>query len=441
MAIDSCSTVFDSNGALCAKPAMALNLDHLDLLLKTRAPVRNQSKGKNAASIVTPSSSMAPPTSSTKLGPIAPPAASPCNLGPRVSSAVDLIPTVSVPVSIVDQQSRHVSPTLVAPPPGISRPSWASVATGNSTVFHQPLQFVPPVFAADSNVLTIPSNLIELGRKKFSTCLGPVSVSHYNSGLFLLNFPTDIALQRATHGGPWHIGGIPLLLRQWCPNIKPVDLNTPIIPVWVQLNHVPPELLTTEGLSYLASVIGKPLHLNQDCSHLFSERVNVCIEVDFSKPVLHAITIAIDGCTRTVDVTYSWQPQLCEICHTWGHHHLTCHAKRPTTVWIPKSAHVDPTYAASPPNHHDSEVFPSSLPAVIARQSTEATVAVPVAPLVAASTIPHVDNFDPVPLIVEDTATIEAAPNPIFLSFFSGGRRQQDLRRRRLMRKGEEKID
>ncbi|KAJ4844892.1 hypothetical protein Tsubulata_016465, partial [Turnera subulata] len=46
-----------------------------------------------------------------------------------------------------------------------------------------------------------------------------------------------------------------------------------------QLKHVPFELMTNEGLSYLASAIGKSLHMNQDCSKLFSsDRVTVCID-------------------------------------------------------------------------------------------------------------------------------------------------------------------
>ncbi|KAJ4838329.1 hypothetical protein Tsubulata_041674 [Turnera subulata] len=52
---------------------------------------------------------------------------------------------------------------------------------------------------------------------------GPISVSAYKSDLFLLHIPDALALKRALHGEPWHIGDIPFLLRQRDPNIMPLD--------------------------------------------------------------------------------------------------------------------------------------------------------------------------------------------------------------------------
>ncbi|KAJ4835646.1 hypothetical protein Tsubulata_015322 [Turnera subulata] len=261
MAIETGSPIYDSNGDLCAKPAMALDLDQLDLLLRASAPLRTQAKGKSVTSFVlAPIDLLVPIASARNLGPIGPPVEK--NLGARVSSNAQLF---SVPV-VSDGQT--LAPKL-PPTPIANTKSWASVATGNSKTFHQPLSFVPPIFAADSNVITIPPHLLELGRQKFSLCLvgqfmgkapklgfvnaiatklwgkqGSVQVSHYHSGLFLFHFPNDAALHRALHGGPWHVGGVSLFLRQWSPNLKAVDFQSSLIPVWVQLNYVPLELLT-----------------------------------------------------------------------------------------------------------------------------------------------------------------------------------------------------
>ncbi|KAJ4838572.1 hypothetical protein Tsubulata_037815 [Turnera subulata] len=416
MAIESDSSVYDSNGALCTKPEMALDLNHLDLLLKASTPHRIPYKGKNVAALVlAPVDPQAPIAISRNLRPIAPPSSSSSrNLGLRVSSNATLAP--NAPILPTSASVAVQSPIHAPIPPTEPTPrSWATVASGNSQTFHQPLQFVPNVLATDSKVLTIPPNLLELGRKKFSLCLvgqfmgnapklgfinamatklwgkqRPVLASQYNSGLFLLKFPTDAALQRALHGGPWHIGGVPLLLHQWSPNIKSVDFNTPIIPVWVQLNRVPVELLTNEVLSYISSAIGKPLHLNQDCSNFFSERVSVCIAVDFSKPILHNITIAIDGCTRTIYVSYSWQPQLCELCHTWGHHQFAYPSKRPVTKWIPKSAPKISDPMASSSQCPVTETLRPPPPTLTVVQSQEAVnSATVVTPMVASDALPH----------------------------------------------------
>ncbi|KAJ4842154.1 hypothetical protein Tsubulata_043825, partial [Turnera subulata] len=166
---------------------------------------------------------------------------------------------------------------------------------------------------------------------------GPVSVAHYKEGLYRFQYPTDSSLSLALHGGPWHIGGIPLFLRKWDVNIKPIDFSASVILVWEQLKHVPFELMTNEGLSYLASAIGKSLHMNQDCSKLFSsDRVTIYIDVDYSKPLLDELVIALAGCTCIIKISYSWKPICCDLCHKWGHHHLACSTKQPSVQWIPK---------------------------------------------------------------------------------------------------------
>ncbi|KAJ4842028.1 hypothetical protein Tsubulata_021917 [Turnera subulata] len=181
-----------------------------------------------------------------------------------------------------------------------------NVASGG-TISHQPLDFVERVFAADNSTISIPPELLEIGRKKYSLCLvgqfmgaapklrliyttlnklwgrqGTISVSAYKDDLFLIQFPNEFALSRALFGGPWHAGGIPLVLRLWSASRQKLDVSAAKIPVWTKLKHVPLELLTREGLSYLASAIGKPLHADQDCSKLFKcNCVNICIEVNF----------------------------------------------------------------------------------------------------------------------------------------------------------------
>ncbi|KAJ4838007.1 hypothetical protein Tsubulata_035251 [Turnera subulata] len=104
--------------------------------------------------------------------------------------------------------------------------------------------------------------------------------------------------------------------------------------------------MTKEGLSYLASATGKPLHMNQDCSTLLSsDRVTVCIDVDYSKPLLNELVVALDGCTHKIEISYSWKPMHCDLCNKWGHHHLPCSTKQPSTQWIPKAI---PTISLKP---------------------------------------------------------------------------------------------
>ncbi|KAJ4826950.1 hypothetical protein Tsubulata_043713 [Turnera subulata] len=301
----------DSNGAPRVK--YALTMDLIDMLFKAGNQLQRNSKGKNlSASVLIPVISNS--TSSTNDA---------RDLGIRVGKlGVHQVDIVSKP-----QLSKLNS---ISDPSNSVSPSWADVAkSGINTTVH-PLQFVTPVFYKDSNAVTFPPALLEIGRKKFSLCLigqfmgrapkiglisvmatklwgkqGSILVSPYKARLFLFRFPTESSLSRALCGGPWYIGGVPLFLRQWSQNIGPVDFTASAMPMWVQLQNVPFELLTSEGLSYLANALGKPLHMNQDFSTLFSKRAIVCVEVDYSKPLLYELPIVIDGNMQTIGVSYS----------------------------------------------------------------------------------------------------------------------------------------
>ncbi|KAJ4821962.1 hypothetical protein Tsubulata_034557 [Turnera subulata] len=120
-------------------------------------------------------------------------------------------------------------------------------------------------------------------------------------------------------------------------SLQKLDIFAAKIPVWTKLKHVPLELLTREGLSYLANAIGKPLHVDQDCSRLFKGNcANICIEVNFSQPLKHELVVDFNGETVRIEVSYSWKPQRCDFCKDWGHHELACAKKKPITKWIQK---------------------------------------------------------------------------------------------------------
>ncbi|KAJ4840393.1 hypothetical protein Tsubulata_002035 [Turnera subulata] len=176
--------------------------------------------------------------------------------------------------------------------------------------------------------------------------------------MFLFQFATAASLSRALNGGPWHVNGIPLVLRVWDSKIQKMDISSSVLPVWVQFDNVPLELSTREGLSYLASAIGKPLYMDQDCSKILkSDRINICTDVDFAKPLSPKLLVNLDGELCSISVTYSWQQQQCALCNQWGHHQLACPSKKIQHVakWMPKLpiskgvTVIHPAVHASPP--------------------------------------------------------------------------------------------
>ncbi|KAJ4825045.1 hypothetical protein Tsubulata_009711 [Turnera subulata] len=71
---------------------------------------------------------------------------------------------------------------------------------------------------------------------------GAVFVTNFKTDLFLIQFPNEASLSRALFGGPWHVGGVPIILRKWDSSIQKLDLSTSKLPVWVKLRDVTLEL-------------------------------------------------------------------------------------------------------------------------------------------------------------------------------------------------------
>ncbi|KAJ4842413.1 hypothetical protein Tsubulata_039880 [Turnera subulata] len=323
--MDSSTSLVDSTGLSCSKSAMALDLSHLDSLLRSNPAQLSVSQGKNVAASVL--KQVTPPTPA----PVSNSTASCSNGAP--SLAVGGVP---VSTSVED----NIAPVATA-----SKSTWALVVT-DSTPILQSLDFVQPILVSDSSAIRIPTDVIELGRKKYSICLvgqfmgnAPrmglihamfnklwgrdenIVVVPYKSDLFLIQFSTKSSLSRALYGGPWHVGGIPLHLRLWDSKIQK----------------------TLEGLSILGSALGKPLHMDQDCTRLLRlDRINLCVEVNFSKPLLHQLNVEFDDESCAIPVSYSWKPQQCTLYRSWGHHHLSCATKLKTVKWVPKIVPPNP---------------------------------------------------------------------------------------------------
>ncbi|KAL0381931.1 UNVERIFIED_CONTAM: hypothetical protein Slati_4609300 [Sesamum latifolium] len=119
------------------------------------------------------------------------------------------------------------------------------------------------------------------------------------------------------------------------------------VPVWIKLRHLPVELWTDEGLSTVASGIGKPLYtdaITRACTRLDFARV--CIMLDISSKLPKHLVIMVpheDGSESAckVDVEYEWLPPKCTTCMSLGHSTTGCPTKKPrqppVTVYVQKS--------------------------------------------------------------------------------------------------------
>ncbi|KAJ4848232.1 hypothetical protein Tsubulata_033770 [Turnera subulata] len=240
--MDSSTSLVDPTGLPCSKSAMALDLSRLDSLLRSDPAQLSISRGKNVTASVHKQD--------------APPA--PTLVNNSTASCSDATSSLAVGGVLV---STSVEDT-VAPIATASKSTWASVVT-DSTPILQTLDFVQPILVSDSSAIRIPTDVIELGHKKYSMCLvgqfmgkaprmglihamfnklwgrdGNIIVVPYKSDRFLIQFPTESSLSRALYRGPWHVGGIPLHLRLWDSKIQKVDFSNSLIPDWAEVNVI-----------------------------------------------------------------------------------------------------------------------------------------------------------------------------------------------------------
>ena len=90
--------------------------------------------------------------------------------------------------------------------------------------------------------------------------------------------------------------------------------------------HVPFEIWAPEGLSRIASVVGKPLHVdNMTASKKRITFARICIEVDAEHDLIKELdacyTNPVTGDEETVPITvqYQWIPIRCAKCNVFGH--------------------------------------------------------------------------------------------------------------------------
>ncbi|KAL2235432.1 UNVERIFIED_CONTAM: hypothetical protein Sindi_1275400 [Sesamum indicum] len=141
------------------------------------------------------------------------------------------------------------------------------------------------------------------------------------NGFFFFQFKTEIDIEEVIEGGPWLFQGQSVVLQKWEPGMAMRKLKHTQVPVLIKLRHLPLEFWTTEGLSTVASGVGKPLNpdaITRACTRLDFARV--CVMIDITQKLEKHITIV------TPDEDGGETP---------------CKTKPPVKVYVPK-ANVPP---------------------------------------------------------------------------------------------------
>ncbi|CAL5408781.1 unnamed protein product [Camellia sinensis] len=129
------------------------------------------------------------------------------------------------------------------------------------------------------------------------------------------------AMDTILEDGPYYVGARLIVIKKWQPGLKLTKCEFLSLPLWVKLYNVPLELLSEEGLGYIASILGTPLYLDEPTfkrSRLTFARI--CIEVPANKVILKSFKINFGyGDPYEIQVEIPWKPQRCDGCKTFGH--------------------------------------------------------------------------------------------------------------------------
>nr|GEY81447.1 hypothetical protein [Tanacetum cinerariifolium] len=135
--------------------------------------------------------------------------------------------------------------------------------------------------------------------------------------------------------GLWIVSNKPMIIQKWDLVIGMKAMDVTRIPVWAKLMDVPLEAWTKEGISALASILGKPIRMDnitaQNCKdgRARAEYARVLVEFDVNKGFKEEICIQyrskdkIKG-IKKVKVEYVWKPHICTLCKVFGHKDEKC---------------------------------------------------------------------------------------------------------------------
>ncbi|KAL0297824.1 UNVERIFIED_CONTAM: hypothetical protein Sangu_3177300 [Sesamum angustifolium] len=83
------------------------------------------------------------------------------------------------------------------------------------------------------------------------------TVTATSNGFYFFQFKTEIAMEEVIEGGPWLFQGQPIVLQRWEPGMVLRKHKHTQVPVWIRLRHLPVEFWTDDGLSTVASGVGR----------------------------------------------------------------------------------------------------------------------------------------------------------------------------------------
>nr|GEY87719.1 zinc knuckle CX2CX4HX4C [Tanacetum cinerariifolium] len=172
-----------------------------------------------------------------------------------------------------------------------------------------------PVF--DGVNIFIPRKVIE---KKQLDEHGLKRIMINTKGFFFFKFDSRDGLEAVLEGSHWLIYNSQIILKKWSMDTRFLKEELTRILIWVKLHDAPIQVFKEDGISLIATFIGKPVMLDSYTSAMCNDSygrssfARCLIEVNSEADLVDVVTIGIpsltgDGFTKeTIHVEYEWRP-------------------------------------------------------------------------------------------------------------------------------------
>ncbi|GKB43230.1 zinc knuckle CX2CX4HX4C containing protein [Tanacetum coccineum] len=186
-----------------------------------------------------------------------------------------------------------------------------------------------------------------------------VRLEHTLYGYFIgkrLAFPVFDSrggLDAVLEGGSWMIRNSPIILKKWSVNTSLQKEEMTHILIWVKLHDVPIQVFEEDGISLIASYLGKPIMLDSYTTTMCKESwgrssfARCLIEINSEAEFTESITIGIPELEgpgfikETIRVEYEWKPPRCHTCNIFGHLGDSCPKKVVNTPVVNNSTNTN----------------------------------------------------------------------------------------------------
>ncbi|GJR88943.1 hypothetical protein Tco_0212954 [Tanacetum coccineum] len=157
-----------------------------------------------------------------------------------------------------------------------------------------------------------------------------------DDGVFYFKFTSLTGLEQVLEQGPWMIHNQPLILTKLAPNLELSKDKVTKVPAWVKMHKVPVVAYSEDGLSLIASQIGKPIMLDAFTSAMCNDPwgrigyaralIEISAEKELKKEVIMVVPVLNgEGHSKEIMVVeYVWQPPRCVECLMFGHDSNGC---------------------------------------------------------------------------------------------------------------------